>query len=278
MQSHEWCYISWSTFFTDYSTNSSAPIVLDTYSPGTERWREASGAPKDIRKPGFSGHVFVEHLRDNFGDFYFDQRLTIKEPVYERKRIVAQALWEPKSFILDVVKGIRKHYVESTNRVLISMHIRRGDKLDWEMKKVETSSYAEKLLELSKTKYPNRDIVLFVFSDDDNAMQELRRLLADHANIEIFGLLDAFAQLPDGAASWSPLDQRKGYQQDDFRVSSEEHQFRQTAELITDVTLAATAEEFICTYTSNIARLVTLLRTKPLDTVHSLDWETWTNE
>ncbi|ORY02122.1 hypothetical protein K493DRAFT_387457 [Basidiobolus meristosporus CBS 931.73] len=277
IQSREWCHVSWSTFFYDYSQDTHAPIVLDTYSPGAERWHEASGTPKDIQEPGFNGHVFVVHSGENFDDFYH-QIATIKQPVYARKKVVAQALWEPKPVIMDVVNSIRKHYVEDSNRILISMHIHRKDKLRREIKKVETSVFVEKLQELSSTKYPNREIALFVLGDDDDALLELRSLLAHHHNIEVFGLSDAFTHLPRSTTSWSPLEQHQGYKPADFQVTSEKHQFQQTAELITDITLAATAEEFICCYSSNIARLVSLLRTQSQDTIHSLDWEAWTNE
>ncbi|KAK9701113.1 hypothetical protein K7432_011871 [Basidiobolus ranarum] len=277
LQSLDWCYISWSTFFEDWTSNSATPINLDRYNVTAQRWHPAEGTFAAINSTSFKGHLFVEHWGENFNEFYYHQVEKIEGPVFERKQLVAQALWEPKPLITDLTKGVRRHYVEEANKVMISMHIRRGDKLANEMQDLSVSLYSDKVIDLSTNKYPGRNIALFVFSDDDKSVTELRGLLADYFNIEIFLLSDAISHTPSLAKNWKPLTQRQGYDQGDFSRANEEYRFRQTAELITDITLAATADEFICTYSSNIGRLVTLLRTKPLTTVHSLDIEEWRN-
>ncbi|KAK9760389.1 hypothetical protein K7432_015629 [Basidiobolus ranarum] len=271
----DWCYESWSTFFEDYSSGSSAPISLGQYRGPHRWWHSSEWKYTNISSPDFHGYLTVQHWGKNFQEFYHKQIHTIKGPIFERKQILAQALWEPKPIIVDAVISVRQLYVEKANRVLISMHIRRGDKLDDEMEDIPLYLYYTKVVDLSTNKYPGRDIALFVFSDDDKSVSELRALLAAYSHIHVFILSDAFSRYPSIAKDWTPLVQRQGYDQDKFREADTDYKYRQTAELITDMTLAATADEFICTYSSNIGRLVTLLRTKPIDTVHSLDLDQW---
>ncbi|KAK9710277.1 hypothetical protein K7432_008542 [Basidiobolus ranarum] len=275
LQSLDWCYVSWLTFFEDFSSNSQSPITLDRFNMTGERWRSPSGSFGEIDSPDFNGHIFINHGADNFQEYRNIWMKKISDPVLERKRIVAQALWDPKPVIKKVVVDIRKHFVEEQKKVFISMHIRRGDKIGLEMGAITTSSYADVLLDIYNTKYSGRNVALFVFSDDDKAVEELRHLLAEYIDIEIFILSDAFRHVPDLPMEWRPLTQRQGYDQNVYRETDLDNRYRLTAEIITDMTLAATADEFICTFSSNIGRLVTLLRNQPLDTVYSLDKPDW---
>ncbi|KAK9696152.1 hypothetical protein K7432_012623 [Basidiobolus ranarum] len=249
----DWCYVSWSTFFQDYTSNSPAPIGLGEYHGAHKWWNTPEWELTDVNSTSFKGHITVHH----------------------RKKIVAQALWEPKPLIKDVILKIQKLYVEGPNKVFISMHIRRGDKLWYEAKELPIKLYSDKVKSLADSKYSGRDISLFVLSDDDKSVAALRALLLDNPKIRVFTLADAFSQHPDLTKDWKPLEQRVGYDQDNFIQADKEYQYSQTAESIADITLAATADEFICTFSSNIGRLITILRTQPIDTVHSMDWPEW---
>ncbi|KAK9764072.1 hypothetical protein K7432_008750 [Basidiobolus ranarum] len=272
----DWCYSSWPLFFEDYTSNSSAPIGLTGHYYGLHKWwNSPQWKHIDISSTSYQGHITVQHSDENFQELYQVQLGKIKEPVFERKQIVTQALWEPKALIKDVVVKTRELYVEKDKKVFISMHIRRGDKIRAEAKDLSISLYAEKVRNLVDNKYHGRHIALFVFSDEDKPIAMLRTLLADHSKIQIFTLIDAFNRQPQLAKTWKPIQQREGYDQKNFVESDKEYQFLQTAELITDITLAATADEFIGTYSSNIGRLLVLLRTHPTDTVHSMDWDKW---
>lgn len=141
--------------------------------------------------------------------------------------------------------------------------------------------------------------IVFVFSDNHNATSKFKKLLADRSGITAFTMDDAIrtlrllpssdlSALASSPKAVSLLQQRlqnwlifntnnTGYKHWDFYNLPKEEKIGRTKDFIASLTLAALADHAICTYSSNICRLLALLMRKKsgLEIVHSLDHPVW---
>jgi len=147
----------------------------------------------------------------------------------------------------------------------IAVHIRRGDKVSGSCKEseaVRTADYAAQALAYVSP----RCNVIVVCSDDLSAAQELS---------DIVKRQDSNVDVRHRSRRDVPEQLRNGHWQADYNSLKQQDRIAMTHELLADVEVLRNATVCVCTYSSNIGRLIALLRDGP--TV-SLDVAEWTND
>lgn len=182
---------------------------------------------KEVRKP----KTVQEYCQ------YFDI-----DDVFQRKAILAPIVFQFHDRLNIIPMQIPPPY--------LAVHIRRGDKINTEMKDIPVDIYTQKIKELSQLLGLNN---IFYASDDMTYVNKLH---------------------PQELTKYTlPSNQKSGHYQANFNVSSPEYKMDEFKILVTEVVTLAQSAFLLCTYSSNLTRFVALLR-KSLDSSLSLD-EPW---
>ena len=117
----------------------------------------------------------------------------------------------------------------------IAIHVRRGDKLVSEAKRIEIDSYIAAI-----QRVPSRSKCVFIATDDFAVIREFQQSCPTY---EIF--------------TFCTSDQN-GYQQSNFNKATNEQKYSETIQLLTDIECMSKAQHFIGTFSSNIGRFIAL--------------------
>lgn len=172
-------------------------------------------------------------------------------PTYNRLpkiRQLAARLWR----LNDNTKNHVQHLLQGvlpTNSEYVGLHIRRGDKMT-ETKPVPLSLYVRAVAILATT----NDTSVFVATDDGAILPSLRKLMPGRKVLSIAG-----------------VEKRRGHLQKDANARYLNRNYQHVVELIAEVEALRHATWFVGTFSSNLARLIHVLRYQHPDTSVSLD-------
>lgn len=186
-----------------------------------------------------------------FNTFFTIPPLQLSGEIFEAKAKVIRRIWQPNvwtdSFCrASSLKGLQRE-------PFIGVHIRKGDKVCGETKEADSipiSEYASAILRIGEG-VKN----VFVATDDFRSLEDLKSFLPE---MRIF----SFCKPSSSGAS-----------QVRFNSGSRLKRYKMTLAIIRDIEMLRRSESFVCTYSSNIGRLVSLFvgRSKTI----SLDWPAW---
>lgn len=177
----------------------------------------------------------------------------------ESKRRVAHYFWatmsnETQSFVQQCRPGNLSNY--------IGVHVRRGDKLVNEAGSIPLVNYINRI---EKIVQQNQNQNIFVASDDPSTTDDFRKLKPQWTFISV-----------------SSTDQKRtgsdGHRQREFNRLDRGRKRFQTHLLICQLQMLIDANYVFCTMSSNICRLIQILRHQPPSTMISLDrswYATW---
>lgn len=145
----------------------------------------------------------------------------------------------------------------------IAVQIRRGDKVAGNRKESVEMTGRDFAQEALKHVSPGGPTVIIACSDDRSAAEELGNAVGRRAEVRWRKRQDV------------PENLRNGHWQADYNALSAKQRVAMTHEFLADVEVLRKATLCVCTFSSNVGRLVALLRDGP--TV-SMDIATWTND
>ena len=215
-----------------------------------------------------TGHyeVILNEYNDNL------ERAYTADEIILQRRVLAQVLWEPLPFIRLAIDHLVS--IMTSSGSWTAVQVRRGDKLIGESKDHKPLAYVDKLTHIV-VRDPKVSSVLLI-SDDRTYLRELAVQIRSSKQLKkmrifyITDLLDDVFAESKGAAMFLEGGWNAGYLYAAPRHLIKEH----TRDLIVSLSVMAQAPYVVCTYSSNICRLVQLLRTQSLDSVLSVD-EDW---
>jgi hypothetical protein len=169
------------------------------------------------------------------------------------KRLVAHYLW--KSMSNETFKFIQTYRIRNLS-TYIGIHIRKGDKIKKEAREIPLEKYItaiERILKVNKTiKH------IFVASDDYTVIEQLRQLKPKWN----------FLSLHDNS---SQRTKTIGHFQGRFNRLSIEQKLNETRLLMCELQLLMDSQYVVCGMSSNVCRLVQILRHQHPSTAISLD-------
>ena len=170
----------------------------------------------------------------------------------ESKRPAAHYFWatmsdETQSFVEQCRLGNLSNY--------IGVHVRRGDKLVSEARAVPLLNYINRI---EKIVQKNQSQNIFVASDDPSTIDDFRKLKPQWT----FSSVSLTDQKRTGS---------NGHRQGEFNRLDRESKRFQTRLLICQLQMLIDANYVFCTMSSNICRLIQILRHQPPSTMISLD-------
>ena len=168
------------------------------------------------------------------------------------KRRVAHFIWKRMSLATSsFVEQCRLRNLSN----YIAVHVRRGDKIHREARQVPVQQYLRRMETILEKKTSS---TIFVASDDPLAIDEFRRLKPDWT----------FAAIQYARQNETRV---RGHLQASFdRLSPSEKRFR-TRLLMCELQMLVDARYVFCTMSSNVCRLVQILRRQHPATVVSMD-------
>lgn len=131
----------------------------------------------------------------------------------------------------------------------VAIHIRRGDKIR-EVRPVSLRAYADAVTLLARAGEQ-----VFVATDDGSVIEHMRELLRPRHEVFTLGSVGG----------------RKGHRQGQVNRASVARRYELTLDLLAEIELMRRARVFIATFSSNLARLVHVLRTADERNSISLD-------
>jgi hypothetical protein len=153
-------------------------------------------------------------------------------------------VWRPSAAVLAQVARHQAMISKALGLRYSAVHIRRGDKT-LEAPNTTIDSY---LRHLTQPELPRH---VFVMTDDFSVIEELR------------------AAVPEFVFASLCLPSQQGHEQIAFNSQTASKRYEETVRLIAELLIAANAERFFGTGTSNISRVLALLR--GVDRVDSID-------
>jgi hypothetical protein len=159
----------------------------------------------------------------------------------------------------------------SAKQSSIGVHIRRGDKKT-EAKLLPIEEYVRKVLELINASGKSaQEFVVFVASDSRDALEEFKH----HPSLS--GV--AITSLPQfeypKSLSMTVAEEASGHNETNFNSQPSLCKYKATIELLAELEALARTDYLICTYSSNLCRLLQVLRRHDPSSVHSLDIPNW---
>ena len=251
--------------------------------------------------------VGMQHLTGHFYSKIYlemnsklDQAMS-KADILGERRVLAQAVWEPLPFVRGEVDYILKqlHHPNQGNQgnqdnsygsdidsdegkgTFIAVHIRRGDKINLESSNLKPEAYIKKVSELLNVRYDVRTVLLI--GDDEGFMDSVRKgveassvamqmpVLKVRKITELFSPSASPSSGSSGASSGTGRLTGKGWHQSSLRNATSLSAHQHTLRLIVSLTVMSKADHVICTHSSNLCRLVQVLRTQPARSLVSLD-------
>ena len=220
--------------------------------------------------------------------------------IIRQRRLLCQLLWEPLPYIradIDwLVARIRQHIGQGS---WVTVHARRGDKINWESGDYNQQQYIAQVEDIIMNGVdPDLKRVLLI-SDDEAYLEPMKRGLetspyVGSGKLKVFIINDLFRELFEGQrkggnAKYIPpairhlfLDSdddrghedhlaKSGWDQDNLEHAHKRAAMWHTRKLIISITLMALSDYTVCTYSSNMCRLVQVIRTQPYSTVYGVD-------
>ncbi|OWA51032.1 hypothetical protein BV898_15534 [Hypsibius exemplaris] len=277
----DWNYVSWSELFQDFTAKSPCSII-HTMDPNAFQSVNQSAQTFDLdsawqvrAESANDDHLLRELNSDGYWNFY--QQLTAYEAslpngvTFRKKSLLARSLLDLQPRLKDVLGQIWSNLVKEG-----AVHIRRGDKtVTGESINFPISLYVRALRRLCHTNPGRCSRIVYVFCDD-------AEVCADFVNQakECFHVTDFRQQVKLKAIlPWSERSPVEFRHQNQFNSLPAEERLESAQEMIVSIYLAALSDFFVCTYSSNVCRLVALLKhdnIADLDKdILSLDWSNW---
>jgi hypothetical protein len=145
----------------------------------------------------------------------------------------------------------------------IGVHIRRGDK-KFQTDYVPTEKYVQAVRETiaNETQGSAKNFVVLIASDDQTAVQEFKDLAGDLTVVTLAKIVDT---------------SRKGFDEKKWFSQSFHQKYIGALEFFSEIEALGRTDKLICTFSSNVCRLLLMIRKADLDTVTSLDekWKTY---
>lgn len=173
------------------------------------------------------------------------------------KRQVAHFLW--KSMTNDTLTFIQTHQLHNLSNY-IGIHVRRGDKIRKEAKEIPLQRYITNIEQIYR-KHKQISKKIFVASDDYTVIHQLRTL---KPNWNFVSLYDSHTESI----------RKMGHFQGQFNRLSKAQKLNETRLLLCELQMLIDAQYVLCGMSSNICRLVQILRYQNVSTVISMD-RTW---
>ena len=197
--------------------------------------------------------------------------------MFERLSVLLQSLLVPQPKMMSLL-GALYTQLHSYDGGFMFVHIRHGDKLISEAPNFPVALYYRALKRICLLFRPGKcSKTIFLMSDDEVAIRKFKAavggcfFIADfQTEMEKLGKEDLFG---DAEGLLIHPDQFT------FDTYSRERRVRHAKEMIVSIMLAAMSDYVVCTYLSNVCRLIALLRGGPLEDaeVLSLDRSYWFN-
>lgn len=241
--------------------NHSVPLVLEEDEP----------RPQHYSHPHYNPPIIAS----------FNALLVATTPVdriIEDRRVLLQSIWAPRQYMRDRCEKVLGRLHDSYGVVtqhFLAVHVRRGDKIH-EAGLLSADVYTSAIMDLI-TAHQLHAVVLA--SDDAIFLKGLKsdveRATWGHVPVYIVSDLQGdgvfFGQGGWGTSNHMTAYTKSGWDQANITRMTAGQQRAHTEELILALMVMARAAHVICTHSSNICRVVQLLRWQPHDTVHSLD-------
>ncbi|OQV20741.1 hypothetical protein BV898_05321 [Hypsibius exemplaris] len=178
--------------------------------------------------------------------------------VFQKESVIARALLIPQPDLVELIRRVWMNLV-AFDGAFVTVHIRRGDKIT----EREAASFPVVLFyrTLKRRCLNNPGVcsrTLLLLSDDEEASRQFKAVAGDCFRITDFQ--SEVARLGgDNAGTWNiPRDIHTN--QAGFDWFSQDTRILHAREIIISMFLMAMSEYVVCTYSSNVCRLVALLR------------------
>eukprot|EP01129_Flabellula_baltica_P001418 TRINITY_DN1130_c0_g1_i3.p1 TRINITY_DN1130_c0_g1~~TRINITY_DN1130_c0_g1_i3.p1 ORF type:complete len:321 (-),score=63.71 TRINITY_DN1130_c0_g1_i3:513-1475(-) len=234
--SHVWNYGRWSDYF-----EKPTQCAYDRYARAVSKYPEEN---VEYRGNLYASKAVYSGLNIALGEARID-------PMFDAKRKIAKKIWKlnesTQKYVDSFVERVLPSPTQKGDSLLVGMHIRRGDKQS-ETEILGVEHYISKAQELAG----DREIKYYVASDDiESVIQEIN---------EIDEESDVF---------YDDQVNHKGHDQAKFNKLSKEERKNEALELISSLEGFLKCDIIICTFSSNICRLLAILSEK--DNVYSVD-------
>jgi hypothetical protein len=209
---------------------------------------------KGILRNHYNAHDLWTKIRSSeIMEQEFDiPELGIKGDIYHAKRAILNMVLR---FNNDIIKDrTAQSELLIQMKPYVSLHIRRGDKVTGNLKEADIVSLSKYVEQIEKIK-PNISNV-FIATDDYSVIEEFKKICPVDWQIITFCERN-----------------NKGYDEAGFLSKNSEETKTDMISLFNDLHFLAESEYFIGTYSSNIGRLIALI--KGQDKCHSLDIKEW---
>lgn len=173
---------------------------------------------------------------------------TEEEGVLNRVREYAREVWRVNEETRAQMEEMRRAVGLERAKTLVGVHVRRGDKVR-EVAEVEIARYVDAIRVVS-----NESVPVFVASDDGSAIMDVRRRLNERIVLATKG-----------------VERREGHVQAEMNRRFMKGKYGSVVELLFEVEVLANASIFVGTFSSNLARLVHVLRKGGEESSVSLD-------
>jgi hypothetical protein len=207
------------------------------------------------------------------------------------RRFQLQSLWVLKPFLQQRLDSLVRSipldgiseggYTASLTQIklrFMTVHYRRGDKLQVEAKAISNEVYLAETVKILTDNIEVRTVILI--SDDfaylQTVLPEYLTLQTQFPDLNVALFENLYAPLvnrPVGENNGGFLN--KGWDQAAFWKAPLSIRYEVTEELIVMLSLMSEGAFAICTYSSNLCRLVQCLRSAPENTVVSVDAPNW---
>lgn len=244
--------IGWRDYFEPFSDEVDSSIyLLDNIRPKHTSLRKALHS---IQRAAFrrifgreiliNGDIWDRIWTHTFAQRHFDC-FGARVDCFDACRMVLADIWK---FNADTQRHVSEliRSIHPEGQQYFTIHVRRGDKIE-EAEYVSLSKYMECAHRAGATSMCN----CHVMSDDYRIIEKMRK---QFSQLNIITLCDSTS---------------RGHAQKTFNNSNSNTRRMSTIAFLAELTMAAEAEFFVGTYTSNIARFVALLRGR--ETTHSVD-------
>jgi hypothetical protein len=219
-------------------------------SPNSSSYSNRTFLVEDNRQNEMIDHLKTTRVGAQVRKFWLATRHLQSIPI---KRQVAHYLW--KSMTNETLKFIEMHRIQNLSKY-IGIHIRKGDKLKAEAREISLNKYItaiERILQTNKTS-PQ----IFIASDDYTVISQFRQL---KPTWNFFSLHDQNLQ----------REKTTGHVQGRFNRLSKNQTLFETRLFICELQMLVDAHYVLCAMSSNVCRLVQILRYQHPSTAISLD-------
>lgn len=283
----DWIYEPLSSFFVDFAAGSDCPLFRDLGVPEAEQLLNYS-----LSIPSYpmiwknntviinSNENFINH-RISYDRFNLSLMVNTRriyhrdgmELFFARKSAMLKSIWQPHPNFKRSLKRVWTSLLDYSGR-FIGIHIRRGDKIAWnESADIPVSNYSDKIKQIcahsisfSTDNCPKN---IFVMYDEKSAFDQLKMSL--NSSFNVFDLETSVRRFEWNISAYivTSVNERKHKTPPRDRSFWRVH----TKQIIIEMTLLALSEILVCTMSSNICRLVALLRGHHQKNIFSLDGE-----